>query len=231
MSKKTEAIKLRSKGFTYLEISKKLGGIPKSTLSSWLSNIPLSTKAKKKLSIKRAKNHVPHLGGQAVRLKAIKTRNKLIASAREAFDDVDLTYEAGVLAGTALYWAEGAKHVNNFRFSNSDPDMVWLMRQWFRHVISVDLEDLFCSIHVYTNNGLSYEEIEKWWSRRLKIPRRNFIKPQINKRPKSSKKKRPNRLFYGVLTLGVRKSQKHKAKYYALLEKLGGSSNDFIRGG
>lgn len=230
MSRKTEAIKLRVKGKSYTEISEALGGIAKSTLSNWLSEQPLSTKAKKRLARRRQKATYrgQYLGSLANKHKAQKQRRELLLGAQEEFSEVNIDYPSAALVGAALYWAEGTKGKGFFKFTNSNPEMLWFIRQWLTQVLGVEVSDLRCAVHVYLNNGMTYSEIERWWATRLKLPKEGFRKPQINKAPRSSKKKRPNRLLYGTLVLSVSRPQRYRAKYFALLEKLGGDSTPFI---
>jgi len=215
MSKKTEAIKLRMRGHTYKEISGALGGVPKSTLSSWLSDVPVSGRAKKRLArIRRTRQaEWARKGSQAMARKSREHRASLLKGAQNQIDGLRLTVGTAALVGAALYWAEGDKARNMLRFTNVPPS------------------DLRCAVHVYLNNGLTYDEIESWWSKALGIPRVYFYAPQLNKAPKSKKNKRTRKLLYGTITLSILCPQKYRARYFALLSKLGADDSIFVEVG
>jgi len=233
MSKKTEAIKLRMRGHTYKEISGALGGVPKSTLSSWLSDVPVSGRAKKRLArIRRTRQaEWARKGSQAMARKSREHRASLLKGAQNQIDGLRLTVGTAALVGAALYWAEGDKARNMLRFTNSDVVMMKFMRRWFVEILNVPPSDLRCAVHVYLNNGLTYDEIESWWSKALGIPRVYFYAPQLNKAPKSKKNKRTRKLLYGTITLSILCPQKYRARYFALLSKLGADDSIFVEVG
>lgn len=107
------------------------------------------------------------------------------------------------LSGCMLYWAEGAKGRNTIGFSNSDPQMVLLFRRFLRDALAMEDEDIVLTINVYTGNGLTIEEIERYWLDLLDLPKECMRKHTVNHMPTSSSGRAKNKLPYGVCTLRV----------------------------
>ncbi len=107
------------------------------------------------------------------------------------------------IAGCMLYWAEGAKSRNTVRFANSDPNMMRLFARFLRSFFDVTPEQMSVRLNVYTNNGLSLEEIEDHWLEILELPRTVLRKHSLNHMPTSSSGRKRNKLPYGVCTLCV----------------------------
>jgi len=131
------ARELRTNGFSFSEISKRIPGVGKGTLSGWLKDIELSPAQKERLltKVKRAANKG--------RLKgAFRNHQKRIDSTRDTIDqaksEVLIKSKNPLFAtGFMLYWAEGKKTREETGFTNSDPLMILLMLKWFR---------LFCNV-------------------------------------------------------------------------------------
>ena len=58
-----------------------------------------------------------------------------------------------------LYWAEGAKRRNTIQFTNSDPHMLAVFRRFLVEAMAIGPDEIAMSINVYTNNGMTIEEI------------------------------------------------------------------------
>ena len=102
-----------------------------------------------------------------------------------------------------LYWAEGDKSRNTVKFSNSDPRMLVVFRRFLTEALAVEIDEILMSLNVYTNNGLSIEEIEVYWLDLLELPHSSVRKHMVNHMPTSSSGRAKNRLRYGVCTLRV----------------------------
>ena len=102
-----------------------------------------------------------------------------------------------------LYWAEGAKSRNVIQFTNSDPHMLVLFTCFLTDALRIRREDILFTINVYTNNGLSLEEIERYWLQLLNLRAENARKHVTNHMPTSSSGQARNKLPYGVCTLKV----------------------------
>lgn len=85
-----------------------------------------------------------------------------------------------------LYWAEGAKGRNTIKFANSDPQMVLLFRRFLTDSLAVELDEVVMTLNVYTSNGLTIEEIERYWLDLLGLPTKAVRKHTLNHTPTSS---------------------------------------------
>jgi hypothetical protein len=121
-------------------------------------------------------------------------------------------------AGCMLYWAEGAKGRNAVKFVNSDPQMVWLFRRFLTDSLAVDVERIAMALNVYTTNGLTISEIERYWLELLELPESSVRKHTLNHLPTSSSGKAKNKLPFGVCTLVVHSSRVVQHIYGAIQE-------------
>jgi hypothetical protein len=122
------------------------------------------------------------------------------------------------MAGCMLYWAEGAKSRNVLRFANSDGPMVRLFARFLRESLAVTNDRFRFHLNVYTNNGLSIEEIESHWIDLLEVPRTSLRKHQLDHYPTSSSGRKRRRLPYGVCTLGVARSTPELQHIYGAIQ-------------
>jgi hypothetical protein len=102
-----------------------------------------------------------------------------------------------------LFWAEGAKRRTTIRFTNSDPYMLAVFRKFLVEAMAIGPDEIAMSINVYTNNGMTIEEIERYWLDLLKLPSTSVRKHMLNHMPTSSSGRARNKLPYGVVTLNV----------------------------
>jgi len=107
------------------------------------------------------------------------------------------------LAGCMLYWAEGSKRRNSIQFTNSDPRMVAFFRKFLVEALGLEPAEIHLSINVYTNNGLTLEEIEGYWLDLLELPPGSARGHVLNHMPTSSSGRAKNKLPYGVARLSV----------------------------
>jgi hypothetical protein len=113
------------------------------------------------------------------------------------------------LAGCTLYWAEGAKSRNQVKFTNSDVRMLRVFRDFLVESLGVDLRRITLRLNVYTNNGLSVEEIDAYWLDALELPETCLRKHALNHMPTSSSGEAKGRLPYGVATLSCTRVVQH----------------------
>lgn len=174
----------RSNGFSFREISEKLG-ISKSTASLWLGNMKLSPKAKERII---------NLGING-RAKGIKTNSKK----REAIDAVIASRAENYLrntkidfklASSLLYWCEGNKNKSNssVSFTNSDPEMISYFLYVFRNSFRIDEKKFRALIHLHGYHNAKRQL--KFWSGVAKIPISQFNKSHL--KPNTGKNKREN---------------------------------------
>lgn len=187
-----QAIRLREEGYSYTDISLKIG-IPKSTLSDWLSAIPYTPNEK---TIKRIGKAIA-----AANAKKVRQKQESIANINE-----DAAQEIGALSrrdlfmfGLGLYAGDGSKTAGVTRIVNSDPNVICLAIAWFRN-LGITQEQFSLTLHVYPDSDIP--ACLQFWSRTTTIPTSQFGKIQIDRRVK--KRARPGKLPYGTAHLSVR---------------------------
>lgn len=221
VEERREAIRLRKRGMTYDEIKEHLR-VSKGSLSLWLHDLELNEASQKRLN----KNHdlAHQRSGEHSRRGWRRKREKLYQHAKEEMGSIKFTRSTLAYVGAALYWAEGAKDLG-MRFSNADPDMLWLYLEWLKVILHVPNDQITCMVQVYLNNGLTLAEVHDYWSETLGIPQSQFTQAVVNRVPKSSKKKSKNVLVHGTVKVTVKKPMKHAAKLAVLLERMGRTTN------
>jgi hypothetical protein len=120
-----------------------------------------------------------------------------------------------------LYWAEGAKRRNTIEFTNSDPHMLVFFRRFLVEGMAIESDEIVMSINVYTNNGLTIEQIERYWLDLLELPQSSVRKHMLNHMPTSSSGRTKNKLPYGVVTLNVHSTWMLQHIYGAIQEYAG----------
>lgn len=182
---KSKAILLRKKGFSFREISEKLG-ISKGTASLWLRDIKLSKSAKKRIY---------KLGADGRNKGNETNKRKREISSDVARKKVEKYFSDGVkfriepkIACALLYWGEGTKYDNNkaVSFTNADPEMIKYFLQVFRKAFDLDERRFRALIHLH-----EYHDIKKqidFWSKITMIPVGQFNKSYLKKNTGKNKK-------------------------------------------
>ena len=196
-----EARKLRRKGIPYKRIASQLG-VSVGSAFAWTHDIEL-TPEQKRHNLRGPRG--PHNPERIRRAAATwsdrcrRARARCQEDGRAAARESDLLHHAGCM----LYWAEGAKVRNTIKFSNSDPQMVLLFRKFLTDALAVEFDEIVMTLNVYTNNGMTIEEIERYWLELLSLPDTAVRKHTLNHMPTSSSGQAKNKLPYGVCTLRV----------------------------
>lgn len=120
-----------------------------------------------------------------------------------------------------LYWAEGSKGRHAIGFTNSDARMLLLFRRFLTEAMAIERDEILLTINVYTNNGLTLEEIERYWLDLLDLPATSARKHMTNHMPTSSSGRARNKLPYGVCTLRVHSTWMLQHIYGAIQEYAG----------
>ena len=196
-SKQSDALKLRKQGKSYNEINSLLK-IPKSTLSDWLKNYPLSEHIKQK-NIQKAKlvwaNNIIEFNKR--RSEEYKKKTKLLiekySKKTPKISNRDLFF-----IGLALFWAEGAKREKfTVRFANSDPLIIKIIMKFFRKICMVCDDKFKLQVHLHPN--VKETDAKIFWTKVTELSKNHFRKSQTQI-SKASKGKRPsNQLPYGTL--------------------------------
>ena len=196
-----KAVVLRRKGKSYSEILSEVS-VSKSTLSLWLHDLSLTEN--ERLVLKRRKDSNISLGriraASELRRRRLEREKQWFNQARKLF--VVYKNEPFFHAGIALYWAEGAKRDTQWSFINSDAEMLHVMNKWLLRYCDISQSDIFFRLHI--QKIYPHGECEDWWSKKLSVPRRQFL-TTVYKGKGTGIKKRP--LYRGCVRIEVRKSK------------------------
>lgn len=213
------ARELRRAGMPYKRIASRIGVSPAS-VHAWTKDITL-TEEQNSFNLRGPRGpQNPDLVRRRAESWAAKCRAARLASqddGRRAAREGDLLHQAGCM----LFWAEGAKRRNTIQFTNSDPHMLALFRRFLVEAMAIEPDEIVMSINVYTNNGMTIEEIERYWLDLLKLPSTSVRKHMLNHMPTSSSGRAKNKLPYGVVTLHVHSTWMVQHIYGAIQEYAG----------
>lgn len=177
VEEKLKAVRLRKRGYSLNEIVEKIG-VAKSSISLWVRNITLTSRARKRLLTKIK------LGQLAVAENKRKRTRETINSYRlKASKEVNLAWinkKISKIICSLLYWCEGAKSLyRGVDFTNSDPELIKTFIYLLRNSFNLDENKFRVCVHLH-----HYHDIEKqlkFWSGITRIPRNQFIKPFLKK--------------------------------------------------
>jgi Homeodomain-like domain len=221
------AREMREAGLPYKRIAAELGVSP-SSVYLWASDIAL-TEEQVAFNLRgpRGPQNPERVRRRAESWAAKCRATRLVCQqdGRQAAHADDLLHQAGCM----LYWAEGAKSQNSIQFTNSDAHMLRLFRRFLTEALGIRPVSILFSINVYTNNGLTLEEIERHWLEVLDLPSSNARKHVTNHMPTSSSGKAKNRLPYGVCTLRVHNTWMLQHIYGAIQEYAGFDEPAWLR--
>lgn len=194
LSLKEKAIYYRKKGFSYNMISQKIA-VNKSTLSNWLNKIPFAPNNE---VIKR-------IGLQKLKSASFKHNQKMneIAEMRTLAKKElgKITKRDLWILGIGLYLGEGSKSYETLGFSNSDPEVIKIVVEWFKKNCGLKNDNFNPYIHAYPDNDI--EETLTYWSKITGIPEKQFGKTYIDTRINKLRVKRKT-LPYGTIDLRIR---------------------------
>ncbi|MCR4264173.1 MAG: helix-turn-helix domain-containing protein [Candidatus Roizmanbacteria bacterium] len=207
MAKPVEKIKarlMRKNGESIKAIARKIKVSP-STVSLWVRDIELTQLQLRQLE-KNLKD--PHYGRRHAYLKKImqKRIRKEEQLLKRGIRRIGLlTRRELLLAGTALYWAEGFKKDSQVGFANTDPTMIQLFMRWIIECCGFNKSDLSPRVTINISHMHRIEKIQNYWSEITQIPVSQFQKPYFQQ--VQWKKQFENEdEYFGVLRMKVRKS-------------------------
>lgn len=182
IAEKLRAIALREKGYSLNEIIKEVG-VAKSSVSEWVRNVPLTSKAQDRLLTKIKLGQFNAAVSKRRKVEDALKQHRLVAEEEVLSKKIDKLHKKIICS--LLYWCEGAKdHYQGVTFTNSDPQLIKTFLQFFREGFIINEERLRVCVHLH-----EYHDMDKqlrFWSMVTKIPLRNFIKPYL--KPNSGKR-------------------------------------------
>lgn len=213
------ARELRHGGMPYKRIASSLGVSPAS-VHGWTKDIEL-TDEQKAFNLRGPRGpQNPEVVRRRAETWAARCRAARLASqedGRRAAREGEPLHHAGCM----LYWAEGTKGRHAVSFTNSDPRMLVLFRRFLTEAMAIGREEILLAINVYTNNGLTIDEIERYWLELLDLPATSARKHMTNHMPTSSSGRARNKLPYGVCSLRVHSTWMLQHIYGAIQEYAG----------
>ena len=163
-----QARRLRRQGHTLNEIAGALG-VSKSSASLWVRDVEFTPRLPLGNRNHGPRNRAPN-ALQRRKQAAIET---LKAEGIERIGE--LSDDAFLAAGVALYAGEGSKTDGEVRFANTAPAMVAFFMSWLRRFFDIDEERL--RVRVYLHQGLDLEAAHAFWSHLTGIPVSQFRAP------------------------------------------------------
>ena len=225
--KKQEKIKARKlrreEGLSVKKIAKELSVSP-SSVSLWVRDIKLSDEQKARL----INNHGVKLG----QIHGSRRVAELAKAKREEYQKLgrDDAKKGNIRHSSCcmLYWAEGNKSRNMIRMSNTDVRLISFFLDGLKDNFNLKNEDFSIYINCYTNNGITLEEIENYWLKKLSLPKKCLRKSVINNYPNSSKRMKQGKTPYGCCYLTLCRTDIVQRVYGVIQEYAGFQDNVWI---
>ncbi|MEU8760782.1 hypothetical protein [Streptomyces sp. NPDC048659] len=195
---RARARELRLEGRTYDQIQLELG-CSKSSISLWVRDLPKPERRdpseQAKLAARKRWEHE-----LAVR-DAVRRETKQTA----ALEIGSMTERELLLAGTALYWAEGTKDKSyarreNVVFVNSDPGVILLYLAWLR-LLKIEPERLAFRVMIHMTADI--EGAQRYWAELVGVPPAAFQKTTVKKHNPKTVRKNTGADYRGCLVVRV----------------------------
>ncbi len=202
---KEAIIKLRKQGKSYNQISAALK-VPKSTLSTWLKDIPLSKQAQEKIQARTNAGAVAKLIERNKQQTIISQGRHQMIREEAKNESKKLLSDPLFLTGVSLYWAEGYKQGaygskwKSIDFANSDPMMVQLMIKFFIKFLGLKRTEI--RIQIMLHNPADTIKTVDFWHNLTGIPKNNFIKT-CHAVSRASLQKINKKLEYGTVHIRI----------------------------
>lgn len=202
---KRKAIELRTGGLSYNEIRRHVP-VAKSTLSLWLRSVGLATPQRQRLTEKKLA--AARRGGQKVHAERLARVRRIMA---EAESEVQRRLGMGDwlwLVGAVLYWGEGAKpkvwrSAQHVQFTNMDPDMIILMRQWLIQRCGVSASSIHYSLYIHEKADIPRAQL--FWAERIGV-QPGGVRTYFKRHNASSRRRNTGQTYYGTMRIDVRRS-------------------------
>jgi hypothetical protein len=184
---------LRRHGLSYGEIMD-LIPVKKSTLATWCRDVELS---EEQITAIRERTG----SREGVPRDTNRKRREEIARIRvRALSEIpDLKRDPLWVAGTVLYWAEGAKTRNHLKLANADPRALRLFVRWIRTYLDPNAD---FSMQLHLHEGNDEAAARSYWRNETGLTTANFHRTFIKPRGTGHRK---NHLKHGVCTIKMRR--------------------------
>lgn len=189
---------LRRRGLSYREILKQVPfSLSRSTISDWCKEIELTPEQLDRLDrlYREGSYRGRLLGPKATQRRRADEIKGIKAKARA--EAVQLCHKELWLAGLMLYWAEGDK-THQVGVSNSDPEIIRLMMQWFRDCCHIPEVKFRAYLHLHS--GQDEQALKTFWAHVTGLPLSQFGKSYVKKEGTGHRK---NLLYHGTFKLNI----------------------------
>ena len=193
LSERGAARELRATAMTLADIAAKLG-VSKATVSVWVRDVDFEPSPRRTGG--RRRDHAQH----TAKLAEIEQCN---LEGRERLGQ--LSQQAFLAAGLALYAGEGAKRDGAVVFANTDPALVGFFCDWFRHFFVVE-ESRF-RLRIYLHDDLDMDRAVRHWTEITNIAALQLIKPY---RPRSKHGPTATKHEYGCAYISYSSTSIHR---------------------
>jgi hypothetical protein len=185
---------LRRLGWSYGEI-RELVSVPKATLSGWCRDIRLTDDQVAAIRVRSTSARgVPR---DTQRRRRAEVQRIRAAAAAFAHDHL---HDPLFVAGTALYWGEGAKTAPRLMITNGDDVVLRLFIRWVRRFHHPGAAFVL-ALHLHAGNDEA--AARRWWAAALGLPVADFTATCIKA---AGTGHRTNRLPQGVCRVAMRSS-------------------------
>lgn len=213
---KLKARGLRREGESIKKIAKTLN-VSIGSVSSWCRDILLSPEQIKKLQMRVTD---PYYGKKAayMEMKRKEFTEKVLKLKSQGIKEIGkLTKREIFLIGVALYWGEGFKKDSQVGFANTNVGMLKFFILWLNECFSLDKKDLIIRVTANSAYKNRSQDLEKYWSKELGIPLRQFSKPFFQESIWKKKYENEND-YHGVLRIKVRRSIDLLRRIYGFID-------------
>jgi hypothetical protein len=219
--KRSQAIFLRKeKGMSINVIAKEVG-VAKSTASIWLRDIELTDEQKNNLDIRN-----PAKCQKMTTIFSKKCRDKRVEQQNNGRKKIKNSDSEEYAFGCALFWAEGNKEKNTIRFTNTDPLMMKFFVDFLKKYFNIKSDDIKLTVNCYLNNGLTVEDIQKYWMKLLGLSTESLRKFTLKSDYYSDTKSHKHP--YGVARIVVHNTEVIQNMYGSVKEMIKDNSDMWI---
>jgi hypothetical protein len=198
LEEKEIAKSLRKKGYSYGKI-KQITGLSKDTISRCCRDIKLTDSQIIQLDLNRQKGQTlaSLKGAKTNQLRRINSEKTLLYEGIQQVGHV--SNRDRFIAGISLYQAEGSKTNQAVEFTNSDPETINFMVNWFEEFCQIKRKELNCSLWLHDN--LSEVRAVDYWTNYLKLSKSQFGKTYFAKNKVNIPKIRKNIHQFGIIKI------------------------------
>jgi transcriptional regulator with XRE-family HTH domain len=188
----------REEGASIKDIARRVG-VSVSSVSLWVRDIELTPEQHAALALRNVAYNRQMSGTWKQAAKRRVERTEYQERGRALARRGDPLFVAGCM----LYWAEGARHRNSLRFTNSDPEMVRLFVRFLRDRFEVHHDAFALTCNLFADHLERQRELERFWLDVAELPQSCLRRSSVNVYSKYSQKKRQNKLPYGTCRISV----------------------------